>query len=305
MYHCGHFQDYKLITKHAPDANCTASTPTSWWGSPGRFSVGWGHYWIDVALVSYVNVRHLKGRKIWPPQVISRSAAEIRYQAHSNSCPLEHFFLASGNYVNHVIGIHSRRSPPSFFLPSSRANGHHHQLFCAMDGVHQRVRDALSEYHSIRLLFDLPTKLLDPADFLGSASAMIKDFIETWKDQAETRHLAVVAYPRHTYCVVDFNNDAYDWNTAHTQLTVLPVYMIRWSRSVQWKVFRYKPRELGIAEEIARLHDFKGWVPTPLLNDHTKGPVMHYTPRSLRPPTTPQPEDQDPVNPRAGESTGD
>ena len=43
----------------------------------------------------------------------------------------------------------------------------------------------------------------------------MKEFIETWKDQAETRHLAVVVYPRHTYCPVDFNNDAYDWHTAH------------------------------------------------------------------------------------------
>lgn len=140
-----------------------------------------------------------------------------------------------------------------------------------MDKIHDQVRLALNEHHSIRIVFAYRTEILDASDFVSSTSTLIKEFLETWRDEANIRHLSVSAYPQHTYSVLDFNNDTYDYNTAHCQISVLPLYLLRRSRSGNWMMFRYKSREKCIAEKIHMLHNFKGCVPLPLLDDHTKG----------------------------------
>ena len=153
-----------------------------------------------------------------------------------------------------------------------------------MDEIHRQVRKALDEYRSIRVLFACRTKMLNPSDLVGSVSVLIKDFVEAWKDDANIRSLVVSAYLEHTYCVLDFNNNTYDYNTAHVQMAILPLYFLRLSRRGNWTIFRYTPGDRSIAEEIRMLHNFKGWVPLPLLDDHTKGPVIDIAPRLLLPP---------------------
>jgi hypothetical protein len=153
-----------------------------------------------------------------------------------------------------------------------------------MEKVNEAVSDALETHRSIRILGDLPTEKLNPEDYLGSTRGLIESFVEFWKAKAALRLLAVEVWPRHTYFAVDFNNDEYDYDNAHTQVIVIPVYLLRLSRkSHTWKIFRYKPQDSSLARRIADLHEGNGQNPIPFVEDHIIG-VTHYAPRSIKSP---------------------
>ncbi|CAG8197169.1 unnamed protein product [Penicillium salamii] len=88
-----------------------------------------------------------------------------------------------------------------------------------MENINQAVSDALETHRSIRILGDLPTEKLNPDDYLASTREIIKGLVDSWKEKADLRLLAVEVWPRHTYFALDFNNDEYNYANAH---------MLRW-----------------------------------------------------------------------------
>ncbi|KAJ5341238.1 hypothetical protein N7541_010362 [Penicillium brevicompactum] len=153
-----------------------------------------------------------------------------------------------------------------------------------MEKVNQTVSDALETHHSIRILGDLPTEKLNPEDYLASTRELISSLVDSWKEKANLQLLAVEVWTQHTYFALDFNNDEYNYDNAHTQVIVVPVYLLRLSRKSHiWTIFRHKPQDSSLARRIADLHDGNGQDPTPFLEDHIKG-VIHYAPRSRKIP---------------------
>lgn len=153
-----------------------------------------------------------------------------------------------------------------------------------MEDVNRAISEALEKHHSIRILGDLPTAQLDGSDYLASTRRLINPLITFWENKAELRLLAVDVWPQHSYFALDFNNDRYDYQTAHTEVIVLPVYLLRLSRrSGTWRIFRYSAGDTQLAKRIADLHEGNGQNPIPFLEDHIKG-VMHLAPRSCLPP---------------------
>ncbi|KAJ5115418.1 hypothetical protein NUU61_001177 [Penicillium alfredii] len=153
-----------------------------------------------------------------------------------------------------------------------------------MEEVNRVISDAIKTHHSIRILGDLPTERLDCEDYLASTRRIISNLITFWENRAELRLLAVEVWPRHCYFALDFNNDEYDYQTAHAQVIVMPVYLLRLSRrSGAWRIFRHKPGDTQLAKRIADLHEGNGQNPIPFLEDHIKG-VTHYSPRNRQQP---------------------
>ena len=112
-----------------------------------------------------------------------------------------------------------------------------------MDEVNQIVLDALKEHESIRILEDPPTKKLSSEDYLASTRETISSFVAYWNHKANLRLLATELWLRHTYFALNVNNDKYDYDNAHVQEIILPVYLLRVSRkSGSWKIFRHNPR---------------------------------------------------------------
>lgn len=141
-----------------------------------------------------------------------------------------------------------------------------------MVNINQLVREALDEHEqTIRILGDIPTVCLDSNDYLTSVRETIAGFISSWDGKADLRLLAVEVWPRHAFFALDFNNHKYDYDTAHTEEIVLPVYMLRKSRRrPRWKMYRYKPQDSQLAKRIAHLHDMHGQEPLPLYDDHNQ-----------------------------------
>ncbi|CAG8243760.1 unnamed protein product [Penicillium salamii] len=159
-----------------------------------------------------------------------------------------------------------------------------------MENINQAVSDALETHRSNRILGDLPTEKLNPEDYLASTREIIKGLVDSWKEKADLRLLAVEVWPRHTYFALDFNNDEYNYANAHmlrwkfvpTLVCFIPVYLLRLSRqSNTWKIFRHKPTDSSLAKRIADLHEGNGQDPTPFLENHIKG-VIHYAPQNSK-----------------------
>ncbi|KAE8152371.1 hypothetical protein BDV25DRAFT_151225 [Aspergillus avenaceus] len=153
-----------------------------------------------------------------------------------------------------------------------------------MDQIHDTVRHFLSEAVStpIRILGDTPTKIVESKDYLKSISVFVEKVQESVQEccpNAQTRFLAVNVYPeRHSYFVLGLNNTHYDYETAHNDVTSIPVYVLRLSRRP--RIFRFKDQDEKLAIRLAEMHNGHGKDPLPLLDDFTKT-VQYHSPRRL------------------------
>lgn len=148
-----------------------------------------------------------------------------------------------------------------------------------VDEVNKQVFDAIEEQHTIRIVADVPTNILDVEDFTTSASHIIRPFMMKWEVSYMTRLLVVDVYPRHAYIVVDINNQQYDYDIAHKQTFAIPIYILRLSRSGKWTFFRRAIEDRRVAITVAELHRRNGQNPLPFFADHIKGSV-YLSPRA-------------------------
>ncbi|KAL2826674.1 hypothetical protein BDW59DRAFT_160865 [Aspergillus cavernicola] len=143
-----------------------------------------------------------------------------------------------------------------------------------MEVVNQEVLNAIEGHDSIRIIADVPTDRLNSgSDPLAAATELMTPFITQWAVKHHTRLLVLDLYPRHGYIVTDINNHRYDFDTAHTQLFAIPIYILRLSRKGKWSFWRRPVSDIQIAKQIADLHRCNGWIPTPYFTDHINGPV--------------------------------
>ncbi|PWY96420.1 hypothetical protein BO94DRAFT_9425 [Aspergillus sclerotioniger CBS 115572] len=133
----------------------------------------------------------------------------------------------------------------------------------------------------LRIVGDTPTNALDSEDYLSSITAIVRNVTKSVHHShpdTQTRFLAAAIYERHSYFVLDLNNTHYDYKTAHTDLTPIPVYVLRLSRRP--RIFRFQPEDTRLAERLADMHRGRGYEPLPLFEDH-HGIVQYRSPRGL------------------------
>ncbi|OQD68836.1 hypothetical protein PENDEC_c030G03370 [Penicillium decumbens] len=105
-----------------------------------------------------------------------------------------------------------------------------------MNQIPDTIRDFLQQAAStpIRILGDTPNSLLISGDYLGSIRPFVSKTQSSIRDccpDAQTRFLTVNIYPgNHAYFVLDLNNVDYVYETAHTDMTAIPVYVLRLSK---------------------------------------------------------------------------
>lgn len=94
--------------------------------------------------------------------------------------------------------------------------------------------------------------------------------------------MAANIYPgKHSYFALDVNNLNYDYETAHTDTTLVPVYHLRLSKR-KISITRQPVLDATVAGRLREMHNGHGHDPLPLLDDFTR--MMEYrNPRSYRP----------------------
>ncbi|KAL4819558.1 hypothetical protein BDW67DRAFT_181894 [Aspergillus spinulosporus] len=147
-----------------------------------------------------------------------------------------------------------------------------------MEEVNQQVFKVLEDKKTIRIVADIPKKLLTSNDYLASAASLTEPFKKQWETHHLVRLLVVDAYPRHTYVVFDINNDHYHFETAHKQTFSVLVYILRF-KSNRWTFFRRPIEDQRVARDIAKLHRCEGQNTPPFFANHIKGSV-YLSPRT-------------------------
>ncbi|KAA8652092.1 uncharacterized protein ATNIH1004_000996 [Aspergillus tanneri] len=143
-----------------------------------------------------------------------------------------------------------------------------------MDEVNDHVFATLNEQHTIRVVGVLPTRFLRSEDYRASVSSLIEPFTTEWGKSQKIQLIAIDVYQEYTFFVLDINNWKYDYDTAHKELLLVPVYILRLSNGGnKWKFFRRAVDDRRIARRIADLHSCNDQNPLPFLEDHIKGPV--------------------------------
>ncbi|CAG8947623.1 unnamed protein product [Penicillium salamii] len=148
------------------------------------------------------------------------------------------------------------------------------------------IHNLLQEVDSgpIRILGDTPNSLLDSRDYLGSIQPFIskvQNSIHDCRPEIETRFLAMNVYPgKHSFFVLDVNNVDYDYKTAHTVTTPIPIYVLRLSRR-KISITRQQRLDATIAERLRKMHNGHGDDPLPLVDDFNQI-LGYHSPRSLR-----------------------
>ncbi|RDW63075.1 uncharacterized protein DSM5745_10186 [Aspergillus mulundensis] len=147
-----------------------------------------------------------------------------------------------------------------------------------MDEINQQVSRVLEDTKTIRIVADIPTKLLASDNYFASAASFTEPFKKHWETQHIVRFIVVDVYPRHTYVIYDINNHRYHYETAHKQTFSVPVYILRF-KSNRWMFFRQQTEDQRIARDIAEVHRHEGQNAPPFFADHIKGPV-YLSPRT-------------------------
>lgn len=134
----------------------------------------------------------------------------------------------------------------------------------------------------IRILGDVPNRILDASDYLESIRPIVSLVQDTFYDvcpEGRTCFLAVRIQPgRHAYFVVDFNNNDYVYETAHNDMTPIPIYVLR--LSMRPKIFRQQGLDQRLGVILAGLHNSHGQAPLPFFDDYNQL-IVYANPRRL------------------------
>ncbi|KAL3482109.1 hypothetical protein BJX99DRAFT_217385 [Aspergillus californicus] len=107
---------------------------------------------------------------------------------------------------------------------------------------------------------------------------------ESSSKQKQQAWIPKIVAPPHTAPLarlsIDINRDDYNYETAHKDKTVLPVYVLRKHRG-NWVLLRWPREDERLAAELAELHRVTGYgAATPFLENHNSR-VIYANPREF------------------------
>ncbi|KAJ5940291.1 hypothetical protein N7516_000459 [Penicillium verrucosum] len=135
-----------------------------------------------------------------------------------------------------------------------------------------------------RIVIKVSTKALNPEDYRTSSYDIASQVFPDWPSNPQILVLAIDVWSKRTFIVIDINNSAYDFHTAHKTTTPFPVYVLREDKRKQgcWALVRWHAEDELLSKRLADLHNFSGFdVTPPLLEDHTSR-IVHESPRWLK-----------------------
>jgi hypothetical protein len=144
-------------------------------------------------------------------------------------------------------------------------------------------KDIFNDNITKRIIIKVKTKTLTPEDYRTSAYSIVSEIFPDWTNDPRILFLAIDIWSERTFIVIDINNHAYDFRTAHETRTVLPVYMLQKHKRMQdWVLVRWPAEDEPLSEKLADLHNVTGFDATlPFLEDHTSR-IVHESPRWLK-----------------------
>jgi hypothetical protein len=134
-----------------------------------------------------------------------------------------------------------------------------------------------------RIVIKVKTTTLNPEDYRTSTYNIVSEVFPDWTNDPRMLFLAIDIWSERTFIVIDINNYAYDFRSAHEIKTVLPVFVLqKHKRRQDWVLVRWPAEDEPLSEKLADLHNVTGFDATlPFLEDHTSR-IVHENPRWLK-----------------------
>ncbi|RAL11865.1 uncharacterized protein BO97DRAFT_443573 [Aspergillus homomorphus CBS 101889] len=134
-----------------------------------------------------------------------------------------------------------------------------------------------------RIVIKLKTCNLDSGDYRASACEFLDAVFPDWEHDNRILFLTIQVHVTRTFLVVEINNHAYDFFTAHDCKTLLPVYVLLQKGRRGWALVRWPQQDEDLAIRLADIHQRHGWhARTPILENYIHL-VVCADPRALHP----------------------
>ncbi|KAJ5890801.1 uncharacterized protein N7473_007029 [Penicillium subrubescens] len=143
--------------------------------------------------------------------------------------------------------------------------------------------DIFNDILQKRINIKVKTKTLNPEDYRTSTYYIVNEVFPDWTNDPRILFLAIDIWSERTFIVIDINNYAYDFLSAHEIKTVLPVCVLqKHKRRQDWVLARWPAEDEPLSEKLADLHNVTGFdAILPFLEDHTSR-IVHENPRWLK-----------------------
>lgn len=149
-----------------------------------------------------------------------------------------------------------------------------------MSGLTDIRKEIFSNGNAKRIVINVKIKCLDSQDYRTSAYSIVNEIFPDWKNDDRVLFLAIEVWGDRIYIAIDINNYDYNFDTAHKNKTILPVYVLRQHRKGRgWALIRWPQEDEPLGAKQADLHNVNGFdVATPFLENYNPR-IVHANPR--------------------------
>ncbi|PYH38075.1 uncharacterized protein BO87DRAFT_422108 [Aspergillus neoniger CBS 115656] len=140
------------------------------------------------------------------------------------------------------------------------------------------IRDEILKGNAKRIIIRIKSE--GSEDCRTTAYRIVGEVFPDWKQDNRILFLAIQVWGNRIFVNVDVNRDNYNYDTAHKDQTVLPVYVLlrHWGN---WHLIRWPQEDRSVAVQLAELHRVTGYgAEIPFYENHNSC-VVHANPREF------------------------
>lgn len=135
------------------------------------------------------------------------------------------------------------------------------------------IREELFESSAKRIIIRVKTETRNSEYCRTTAYRTVNEIFPNWERDSRVLFLAIQVWADRIFMIIDVNHANYDYQVAHKDKTILPVYILRTYRG-NWVLMRWSTDDERAAMELAELHRVAGYsTPIPFFENHNSQTV--------------------------------
>ncbi|PWY71112.1 hypothetical protein BO94DRAFT_578853 [Aspergillus sclerotioniger CBS 115572] len=142
------------------------------------------------------------------------------------------------------------------------------------------VREEILKDNAKRIIIRAKTESLYSEDCRATAYRIVSEIFPGWEQDSRILFLAIEVWHNRIFINIDVNRDNYNYDTAHKDKTILPVYVLRRHRG-NWVLLRWPKEDGPVAAQLAEVYRVTGYgAKTPFFENHNSR-IVHANPREF------------------------
>lgn len=131
-----------------------------------------------------------------------------------------------------------------------------------------------------QIIIRVKTESRNSEDCRATAYRTVNNIFPNWETDSRVLFLAIQVWADRIFINIDINHKNYNYQTAHKDKTILPVYVLRTHRG-NWVLVRWSKDDEQVAIKLAELHRVTGYSAViPFFENHNSR-IVYDNPRGL------------------------